>query len=596
MLAVLASVVIVAEHDEPVFAASITVNTAVDIPADPATGRYPTDGLCSLRAAISSAQNNSNAHDVDCATGAPVPGVLDTITIAPSLAGSTLTIGGGFDAIYGPDNPLMIVGPTTNAADFVISGANAHRPFVVGIASAQSGVLTLANLTVANGYYYDRGGALYAAQGSQLTFDNVVFRDNVSWYGGAVFANSSTITNNGGAYINNQGYSVGGAIFLEEGPSILNGYAMLLEGNSSFDKGGAIASNPGSANPFIHIERSLMRDNTAAGFGTAAGGVVYIEPVGAPTAVTVEITDSTLVENSSVFASTATTQRFNFERNTFVDTGELFTGTGGGTLRNSIITGTTSCRFSANVANFVGTRNLMPAFEDPGDCGVRGLNPLGAVTGLSPTLAQNGGPEVQQTFALLAGSNAIDNGAAAFCGTIDARSVQRGIDGDGTPDSPQPGDCDIGAYEYADYVVNFVTGTSSVNEAAGFVDIPVRLKILNAATPALPSALSIGVINHPTSTAVPGAAGDFTLAGNSVTFPAGSRDGAIANLRGQHQPGRRRRAVRRARPTRSAACAGRGHRRAAASQPVDPGRRPGWCRRRRRWERHDGRRGDGSDR
>src|SRR5581483_4757154 len=145
---------------EVAHATSITVNTELDIAPD-AAGNFPNDGLCSLRAAIRSAQNNSNASDVNCATGLG-GGVLDVIQIDPSLAGKTLTLSAGnvsgvqpFDLIYGTDNPLEIIGPTTNAGDFVINGNNATRIFESGIISsgggANSGVLTLANLTVKGG-------------------------------------------------------------------------------------------------------------------------------------------------------------------------------------------------------------------------------------------------------------------------------------------------------------------------------------------------------------------------------------------------------------------------------------------------------------
>src|SRR5207302_1356072 len=96
-------------------------------------------------------------------------------------------------------------------------------------------------------------------------------------------------------------------------------------------------------------------------------------------------------------------------------------------------------------------------------------------TGLSPTLAQNGGPEVQKTLRLLAGSNAIDNGSNAidpttslsYCGVIDARSVARGTNGVGAVNSPQPGDCDIGAYEYANFIVNLSELTDNIAERNG---------------------------------------------------------------------------------------------------------------------------------
>jgi predicted outer membrane repeat protein len=525
---------------QPAQATSITVNTALDI-APNAQGNFPNDNLCSLRAAIRAAQNNSNAHDVNCATGVG-NNVLDVIQISPALSGQTMTlsyaIGGAvqpFDVISGTANPMSIIGPTTNAANFKISGGDDVRPFLVGFLNSTPGVLTLANLTVADGNGVNGaagapaitgdGGAMYVGDNSQLTFDNVVFRDNAaSARGGAIYATTPTITNNGGAYRDNAA-AQGGALYLSSGPSIFNGYAMLLQGNTATAKGGAIASNPGGANPFIHIERSLIRTNSSP-----SGGVVYIEPVGAPTATTFELEDSTITGNSSVFFSTATTERYNYERNTFKNTGNLWGGTGGGTARNNIITGTTTCTFSANVANYVGVRNQVKAFQAAGDCGVNGMNPLGEVTNMSAVLAQNGGPEVQQTYALFAGSNAIDNGSSTYCGTIDARSVQRGLDGNGVLNNPQAGDCDNGAYEYVKYVANYVTGTSSVNEADGTKNVQVKLRILDPTIVSTPSPIFIPITNSNDSTATIGAGHDFTLGGGGVTFPTGSVDGAVANL------------------------------------------------------------------
>ena len=130
-VALAATVTALVVQAPPASASSITVNTAIDI-APNAQGNFPTDGKCSLRAAITAAQDNSNEKDVDRATGAPVPNVLDTIQIDPSLTGATYTLTYAisgvvqpFPTIYGSTNPLKIIGPTTNAADFKISGGNA---------------------------------------------------------------------------------------------------------------------------------------------------------------------------------------------------------------------------------------------------------------------------------------------------------------------------------------------------------------------------------------------------------------------------------------------------------------------------------------
>src|SRR5689334_7508598 len=107
--ALVGGVLLIVAGAPPASATSITVNTETDPPANPQTGHFPTDGKCSLRAAIQSAQNNSNANDVDCATGLG-NGVLDSIHIDPSLAGKTLTLTTGqpFDIVAGTNNPMEI--------------------------------------------------------------------------------------------------------------------------------------------------------------------------------------------------------------------------------------------------------------------------------------------------------------------------------------------------------------------------------------------------------------------------------------------------------------------------------------------------------
>ena len=531
-------------------ATSITVNTELDPAPDPATGRYPIDGKCSLRAAIQAAQSNSNAHDTDCATGLG-GGVLDTIHIDASLAGKvlTMTYARPFEAISGPDNPLEIVGPTTSSAGFTINGNNATRIFHVGYANIGTtdfrGVLRLANLTIRGGNGHQNvspptyaaadgdGGAMFLGNASQLTLDNVVLRDNTvtgSSRGAAIYAVAATITNNGGAYINNaaagnggtgSGGGRGGAVFMEEGPSALNGYAVLFDGNAAAYAGGAVATNPGASSALVHLERSLAKSNTAQ-----VGGVMYIDSSRPGTVL--ELTDSTITGNSAsqsggVFFSQATTQTFSFLRDTFVNntgSGGLFRA-GGGTLANSIVVDS-GCENTGGGPGFTSIRTLMGGTNT----GCAFIDSIGAVTGLSATLAQNGGPEIQQTFALASTSNAVDNGDPAYCGIIDARSIPRGINGAGAVNSPMTGDCDIGAYEYAGYIVNFVTGTSSVTEGQAR-NVQVRLAIPDPSLRPLASPLTVNVARNAGSTARYPI--DFTMGTGTVVFPAGSTDGAIAS-------------------------------------------------------------------
>src|SRR5690606_10801408 len=106
------------------------------------------------------------------------------------------------------------------------------------------GYLKLSNLTVTSGngkgnsagfaFFPDNyGGAAFLGEGSELTLDNVEFRNNSvsggtqAANGGAIYGVSAKIISNGGAFVSNSasssgsGRGRGGAIFLEGEPSIL---------------------------------------------------------------------------------------------------------------------------------------------------------------------------------------------------------------------------------------------------------------------------------------------------------------------------------------------------------------------------------------
>jgi CSLREA domain-containing protein len=368
-------------------ATTLTVNTAEDIGPDALTGRFPTDGKCSLRAAIRAAESNSNAHDVDCATG--VPDADDVIVLDAGLAGQTFRMTYAIDGNVQPfdtiisGGPLSIVGETENAADFVISGEGVVRPFTLGWFNIAAASLTLANLTVANGDGTSNGayvggldgfgGAFYlgdnGTSGSTLTLDNVVLKNNsAAFNGGAIYGTMLNVTNNGGAYVGNSS-TRGGAISVSSGPFTLNGYAVAFEGNRASDKGGAIYSNPGNEPMLVHLERSLLRDNAAV----SAGGVVYVDS--SRREKVFELHDSTAIGNSSVFFAQANFQSFEILRSTFVDSGEIWRA-GAGFIANSIVTGRSSCSYPGG-PGIGGSRNLV---DSPG-CG---MGSIGAVTGLGP--------------------------------------------------------------------------------------------------------------------------------------------------------------------------------------------------------------------
>lgn len=422
------------------------------------------------------------------------------------------------------------------------------------------GNLTLSNLTIRGGngigttgagFLSGDGGAIYImGPNSHLTLNNVVLRDNTTAgtgrRGGAIFVNASgtTLTSNGGAFIHNStggtgagagvGTGLGGAIYIFEGPVTFNGYAITFDGNSAASRGGVFYTNASGTDTQINLERSTLKGNHAN-----FGGVFSLEPGTGD----ITVTDSTFSGNSAgvdggVFSTSATSSSASFIRSTFYNNttpnSSGFMRGGNVTLINSILYDST-CNTSAGT--ITGGSNL-----SGGDVtGCVNANFIGAITNFDTTLRNNGG--ALETHALLSGSNAIDAASQDYCppGTIDQRSIVRGINGAGAVNSPQPGDCDIGAYEFVQAVLNFAeTNTISMSENDTQANNPagrkirVRLTLPNPAETTLSAPLSVTLTPRPyqascadDSCSTAQINKDFTFANQTITVPVGTPNGYI---------------------------------------------------------------------
>lgn len=225
----------------PVQAAGIVVNTVNDADA--------TDGVCSLREAISAA--NTNATYNEC-TGSGSFGD-DTITFDSSSSGGTITLGSTLPAIVSGQGTLTIDGA---GQSITISGNNSVRIFVVN----SGATLTLNNLTVSNGFLFCSdegcrvwGGAIHnsgTVNISNSTFSN----DSISCLGEFCTALSGAIYNHynsGTVNITNSTFSSNSA----------NGGA--LEGSIPGDGEGGAIYNYGTAN----ISNSTFSGNSASDIG-----------------------------------------------------------------------------------------------------------------------------------------------------------------------------------------------------------------------------------------------------------------------------------------------------------------------------------------
>ncbi|HEY9607903.1 choice-of-anchor Q domain-containing protein [Allocoleopsis sp.] len=142
------------------------------------------NGTGSLRAAIAQAQSG------------------DTIQFASTLANQTIILTSGQLEIPVGKN-LIIDG--AGASGLTISGNNASRIFHLQSASVNPTSLTIKNLTLANGFTNEFGGAIRTEHQGQLTVENSQFKNNVaSLGGGAIFgAYEGTVTVSGSKFDSN---------------------------------------------------------------------------------------------------------------------------------------------------------------------------------------------------------------------------------------------------------------------------------------------------------------------------------------------------------------------------------------------------------
>ncbi len=432
-------------------AATITVTSGDDIFHS---------ATCNLRNAITSFRDA-------VAQGSCVPvgnfGDNDTVTFAPALANSTITLAHG---------EIVIAGSITVTGSGQTIDANyGSRVMYLGYKD----VLTASNLTLTHGYASGvgrdgNGAGLYLYRGS-ATLTNVTIRNNLALGdGGGIHINAGTLSmshstvsgnmaaaSTGGIYLyamlatatisdsvisDNSGTRTGGiADFSGYSPSYY-GYGSVIGSPVTITRS-TISNNSAicSAGPctggiysdlgnFIVIGESTVSGNSAAGnFDTIAGGLYLSDSP-------VSIVNSTIagnsakgnnniaggmwqtgtsygpstVTNTTISANTATS--YNASSN--VRSG-IMLGYGGDSnlnLRNSIIAG------NANATDFgvSGTGEGMTscvagtiADISPFNSGM--ANQFTDTPGLGP-LQSNGGPT--QTMALLAGSVAIDAGNNAF--------------------------------------------------------------------------------------------------------------------------------------------------------------------------------------
>ena len=411
---------------------------------------------------------NSN----DTGTGSLRQAIADicpggTINFASSLAGQTITLASEL-GIY----KNLIVDGSALATPITISGDTDHngvgnvRVFTVN----QDVNVTLINLTIANGRN-TFGGGIY--NHGTLTVTNSTFSDNVAVYDGAGIYNTHTLTLVNSVFSNNSAFQSGGGIYSSSTTAVMTVTNSVFSGNFAVDEGGAIRSGG-----TLTVTNSTFSDNSAQ----SGGGIEHLGNL--------TVADSTFLNNSASFGggiandgalTTGNITNTTFSNNSAIDGGGI-TNSGVLTVTNSTFSNNSASAFGGGIHNYTyfsltivnstfsnnsatksgagiynynwGILNyantLIANSTSVGECvnlGTLGLNINNLVEDGSCSASLNGDPKLgpltnnggsTQTFALLAGSPAINAGDDASCPSTDQRGVTR----------PYGSHCDIGAYEY----------------------------------------------------------------------------------------------------------------------------------------------------
>lgn len=366
-------------------AASWTVSSTADsVDASPGDGQCATaGGSCTLRAAI---------QETNALAGA------DTVHVPAGIYRLGIT-GAGEDAAAQGDldirGNLAILG--AGASSTTIDGNSLDRVFHL-LNPAQ---WTLRGVTITGGNTTSAGGGLWVAQFTSATIADVIISGNRTTSGGGGIRNEASLSldrvritgNNadGGGGVHNSGTLVGNHI--------------LVDGNVSTNLGGGFWSESSGGN--LTLTNTTIRANTSS----TSGGGLYNRK------------DATL-QNVTVSENSAAQ-------------GGGITHAGGATtaLRNSIVAGNASPS-APDIAGTIDSQGYNLVGNTSGGGGFLASDLLNVNPLLGP-FQDNGG--FTPTYALLAGSPAIDTGTATGAPNDDQRGVAR----------PQGSGYDRGAYEYA---------------------------------------------------------------------------------------------------------------------------------------------------
>lgn len=337
--------------------------------------------------------------------------------------------------------------------------------------SSFNGSLSFNRGTIANNTSGADGGGLSAENARLEVRETTISNNNASLDAGGInLINNAALTLVGSTVSNNSAGKYGGGARVGGGSSFVIDKSIIHQNRASKNGGGIDVDQA-----FVEMTNSLVRANSAT---EAGGGFDNFEGM-------LRISNSTIAENSSMLAgggmlnsadSSAVLVNVTIANNTAVTTGGGVSNAGSFSLGNTLIALNTS---SANTRDIIGTftslgtnligeiGNALGIDSDLSNFWGTSVLPLDPMLG---PLQDNGGPTA--TYAVLAGSPAIDTGTNAGAAASDQTGRNRNLDGD----LGGVAAVDIGAFEFVPpelvFTVDAFTDTSDVNVGNGFaVDI-----------------------------------------------------------------------------------------------------------------------------
>lgn len=202
------------------------------------------DGVCTLREAITNANNDNQSGSTDCAAGSGA----DTITFAGD---HTITLTSALPSITGN---LIIDG---SGRSVTVSGNNATTVFFI----QPGAVVTISWLNIINGTA-DIGGGITNNSGMLTVNHGTINGNHANTAGGGILSFGGSLTVSNSAFSGNSAGANGGGAIVSSGGS-LSISDSIFSNNSTTGGGGGIAVLGGTA----VVSNSSFNSNSAAGGG-----------------------------------------------------------------------------------------------------------------------------------------------------------------------------------------------------------------------------------------------------------------------------------------------------------------------------------------